>query len=74
MRRCENMEYKLDLETIIDKFKFDSSIRHNPKISVELLPYNTKFKDMQFNLKEVVGEFLRLLGQKKCPQKRIQNN
>ncbi|MGQ8870659.1 DNA phosphorothioation-dependent restriction protein DptG [Paenibacillus sp. TSA_86.1] len=59
------MEFKLDLETIIDKFKFDSSIRHNPKIPVELLPYNTKFKDMQFNLKEVVGEFLRLVGQKK---------
>ncbi|MEK4524759.1 DNA phosphorothioation-dependent restriction protein DptG [Paenibacillus sp. FSL H8-0104] len=59
------MEYKFHLETIIDKFKFNSSIRHNPKIPVEILPYNTKFKEVQFNLKEVVSEFLRLVGQKK---------
>ncbi|WP_339189582.1 DNA phosphorothioation-dependent restriction protein DptG [Paenibacillus polymyxa] len=59
------MEYKIDLQEIKDKFKFDSSIRHNPKMSVELLPYNTKFKDTQFNFREVIGEFLRLVGQKK---------
>lgn len=65
LRRCEKMEYKIDLQEIKDKFKFDSSIRHNPKMSVELLPYNTKFKDTQFNFREVIGEFLRLVGQKK---------
>ncbi|WP_339197354.1 DNA phosphorothioation-dependent restriction protein DptG [Paenibacillus sp. FSL P4-0176] len=59
------MEYKLDLDTIKDKFNFDSSIRHNPKIPVEILPYKATFKDEQFNFKEVVGEFLRLVGQKK---------
>ncbi|CAI6085296.1 hypothetical protein PAECIP112173_04593 [Paenibacillus sp. JJ-100] len=59
------MEYKLNLEGIREKFKFDAAIRHNPKMSVEILPYNTKFKDTQFNLREVVGEFLRLVGQKK---------
>lgn len=58
------MEYKLDLDTIKDKFNFDSSIRHNPKIPVEILPYKATFKDEQFNFKEVVGEFLRLVGQK----------
>ncbi|KQY90155.1 hypothetical protein ASD24_24945 [Paenibacillus sp. Root52] len=59
------MEYQFHLETIIEKFKLNSSIRHNPKIPVEILPYNTKFKEVQFNLKEVVSEFLRLVGQKK---------
>ncbi|MCG7384381.1 DNA phosphorothioation-dependent restriction protein DptG [Paenibacillus sp. ACRRY] len=59
------MAYKLDLQEIKDKFKFETSIRHNPKLPVEILPYNTKFKDTQFNFREVIGEFLRLVGQKK---------
>nr|WP_186811924.1 DNA phosphorothioation-dependent restriction protein DptG [Paenibacillus xylanexedens] len=59
------MAYKLDLKQIKDKFKFETSIRHNPKLPVEILPYNTKFKDTQFNFREVIGEFLRLVGQKK---------
>ncbi|MGR6542096.1 DNA phosphorothioation-dependent restriction protein DptG [Paenibacillus tundrae] len=59
------MEYQFQIETIIEKFKLNSSIRHNPKIPVEILPYNTKFKEVQFNLKEVVSEFLRLVGKKK---------
>jgi len=54
------MEYKLNVQEIQDKFK-----RHNPKMHIEFLPYNTKFKDKQFNFREVMGEFLRLVGRKK---------
>ncbi|MFD1886882.1 DNA phosphorothioation-dependent restriction protein DptG [Paenibacillus wenxiniae] len=62
------MSYKLDLDTIREKFKFTSSIRHNPKIELEFLPYNTKFKDTQYNFREVIGEFIRLIGQKKLDE------
>ncbi|WP_046228166.1 DNA phosphorothioation-dependent restriction protein DptG [Paenibacillus dauci] len=58
------MIYKLNLDAIREKFKFTSSIRHNPKIELEILPYNTKFKDTQYNFREVTGEFIRLIGQK----------
>lgn len=59
------MSYSLDLKTIQEKFKFDSSIRHNPKTEREFLPYNTKFKDTQYNFREVIGEFIRLVGRKR---------
>lgn len=62
------MNYRINLEVIKEKFKFDSSIRHNPKIEVEFLPYTTKFKDTQYNFREVIGEFIRLVGQKKLPE------
>lgn len=61
------MSYQLNLDTIKEKFKFDSSLRHNPKTDLELLPYNTKFKDTQFNFREVIGEFIRLVGHKALP-------
>lgn len=62
--RRELMSYKLDLDMIREKFKFTSSIKHNPKIPLELLPYNTRFKETQYNFREVIGEFIRLIGQK----------
>lgn len=55
----------MEIEKIREKFKFDTSIRHNPKLELELLPYNTKFKETQFNFREVMGEFIRLVGQKR---------
>ncbi|MGM1050411.1 MAG: DNA phosphorothioation-dependent restriction protein DptG [Bacillota bacterium] len=61
------MDYHLNLDVIKEKFKFDSSLRHNPKMEIEILPYNTKFKDNQYNFREVVGEFIRLVGHKKLP-------
>lgn len=62
------MSYTINLDLIREKFKFDSSLRHNPKFTIEFLPYNTKFKDNQYNFREVVGEFIRLVGQKKLPE------
>jgi len=62
------MSYSINLDLIREKFKFDSSLRHNPKFTIEFLPYNTKFKDTQYNFREVVGEFIRLVGQKKLPE------
>ncbi|GIP52563.1 DNA phosphorothioation-dependent restriction protein DptG [Paenibacillus vini] len=62
------MSYSINLDLIREKFKFDSSLRHNPKMGIEILPYNTKFKDTQYNFREVVGEFIRLVGQKKSPE------
>lgn len=62
------MSYSINLDLIREKFKFDSSLRHNPKFTIEFLPYNTKFKDNQYNFREVVGEFIRLVGQKKLPE------
>lgn len=62
------MSYSINLDLIREKFKFDSSLRHNPKFPIEFLPYNTKFKDTQYNFREVVGEFIRLVGQKKLPE------
>ncbi|QYK60756.1 DNA phosphorothioation-dependent restriction protein DptG [Paenibacillus sp. S25] len=62
------MNYYLNTELIREKFKFTSSIRHNPKTELEFLPYNTKFKERQYNFREVVGEFIRLVGQKKLPE------
>ncbi|WP_283657662.1 hypothetical protein [Paenibacillus sp. RC343] len=62
------MNYYLNSELIREKFKFTSSIRHNPKTELEFLPYNTKFKEAQYNFREVVGEFIRLVGQKKLPE------
>ncbi|GJM75243.1 hypothetical protein HMSSN036_74590 [Paenibacillus macerans] len=32
------------------------------------MPYNTKFKETQYNFREVVGEFIRLVGQKNLPE------
>lgn len=66
--RRENMSYHLNLEKIREQFKFETSIKHNPKTELEFLPYTTKFKEMQFNFREVIGEFLRLIGQKKLPE------
>lgn len=62
------MSYSINLDLIREKFKFDSSLRHNPKMNIEILPYNTKFKDSQYNFREVVGEFIRLVGHKKLPE------
>lgn len=62
------MSYSINLDLIREKFKFDSSLRHNPKFTIEFLPYNTKFKDTQYNFREVVGEFIRLVDQKKLPE------
>lgn len=62
------MSYSINLDLIREKFKFGSSLRHNPKFPIEFLPYNTKFKDTQYNFREVVGEFIRLVGQKKLPE------
>ncbi|WP_322907400.1 DNA phosphorothioation-dependent restriction protein DptG [Paenibacillus campi] len=67
------MSYKLSLDAIRDKFKFTSSIRHNPKTELELLPYNTKFKDNQYDFREVTGEFIRLIGQKQLNEKETVN-
>lgn len=62
------MSYHLNLEEVRKQFKFDSSIKHNPKIDLEFLPYTTKFKETQYNFREVTGEFMRLVGQKKLPE------
>lgn len=62
------MSYHLNLEEIRKQFKFDSSIKHNPKVELEFLPYTTKFKETQYNFREVTGEFMRLVGQKKLPE------
>ncbi|MNB78872.1 hypothetical protein D3C75_255840 [compost metagenome] len=76
--RRENMSYHLNLEEIRKEFKFDTSIKHNPKIELEFLPYTTKFKETQYNFREVVGEFMRLVGQRKLPEavdaERLLNN
>lgn len=62
------MSYHLNLEEIRKEFKFETSIKHNPKIPLEFLPYTTKFKETQYNFREVVGEFMRLVGRKKLPE------
>ncbi|WCT56773.1 DNA phosphorothioation-dependent restriction protein DptG [Paenibacillus kyungheensis] len=59
------MVYQLNIEAIKKNFKFDTSIKHNPKTELEFLPYNTNFKDNHYNLREVTGEFIRLVGKKK---------
>jgi DNA phosphorothioation-dependent restriction protein DptG len=62
------MSYHLNLEVIRKEFKFETSIKHNPRIPLEFLPYTTKFKETQYNFREVVGEFMRLVGQRKLPE------
>ncbi|MFF2019692.1 DNA phosphorothioation-dependent restriction protein DptG [Paenibacillus sp. NPDC058177] len=62
------MSYHLNLEEIRKEFKFETSIKHNPRTQQEFLPYTTKFKETQYNFREVVGEFMRLVGQKKLPE------
>lgn len=62
------MNYYLNLEEIRKEFKFETSIKHNPRIPLEFLPYTTKFKETQYNFREVVGEFVRLVGRKKLPE------
>ncbi|WP_161594200.1 DNA phosphorothioation-dependent restriction protein DptG [Paenibacillus sp. CFBP13512] len=62
------MSYQINIEAIRNKFKFDSSIKHNPKIELELLPYITKFKDTHYNFREVTGEFIRSIGKKKLAE------
>lgn len=58
------MSYLINLEEIRKEFKFETSIKHNPRIPLEFLPYTTKFKETQYNFREVVGEFMRLVGRK----------
>ncbi|AEI45627.1 DNA phosphorothioation-dependent restriction protein DptG [Paenibacillus mucilaginosus] len=62
------MGYFINLEKIREQFKFETSLKHNPKTELEFLPYTTKFKETQYSFREVVGEFLRLIGQKKLPE------
>ncbi|WP_339189520.1 DNA phosphorothioation-dependent restriction protein DptG [Paenibacillus sp. FSL H8-0282] len=62
------MSYLINLEEIRKEFKFETSIKHNPRIPLEFLPYTTKFKETQYNFREVVGEFMRLVGRKKLPE------
>lgn len=62
------MSYHLNLEMIRKEFKFETSIKHNPRTDLEFLPYTTKFKETQYNFREVTGEFMRLIGRKKLPE------
>ncbi|WP_181438860.1 DNA phosphorothioation-dependent restriction protein DptG [Paenibacillus sambharensis] len=62
------MSYHLNIDKIREEFKFESSIKHNPKMVFEYLPYTTKFKETQYKFREVTGEFMRLIGQKKLPE------
>ena len=65
LRRCEAMDFKLDLKEIQKKFNFNTSIKHNPKTNVEFFPYKGTYRESQFNFREVIGEFLRLVGNKR---------
>ncbi|WP_281884742.1 DNA phosphorothioation-dependent restriction protein DptG [Paenibacillus sp. YYML68] len=62
------MSYFINLELIREQFKFETSIKHNPKTELEFLPFTTKYKDVNYSFREVVGEFLRLIGRKKLPE------
>jgi DNA phosphorothioation-dependent restriction protein DptG len=62
------MSYRINLDKIREQFKFESSIKHNPKTQLEFLPYTTKFKEMQYSFREVIGELLRLIGQRGLPE------